>query len=309
MMWAALLGAGTGLGVWLAIAALRPRPVPLADALAALDPWSSQVDVASPWTRAIAPAVTDDRRRQLRLADLTVDQWARNKVLGAAVGVVVPLVGWAGLTAVGMGMSPLVAVLAIAGGAAGWWWPNLRLVEQRDDRRKAFLHALSSYLDLVNIILAGGGGVETALVAAADAGDGWAFRRIRFALARARRTGQPIWTAFQTLGEDLDINELRELGASITLSGTHGARIRQSLAAKADTLRSHQLADAESDAEEATERMNIPTAVLLGGFLVFVVFPAVTVLGGGNTDVCVDPVTQEVSTDLSVCTNPLLDEQ
>ena len=51
--------------------------------------------------------------------------------------------------------------------------------------------------------------------------------------------------------------------------------IRSSLAAKADTLRGHQVAETEAAAESATERMTIPVAVLLFGFLVFVAYPAV----------------------------------
>ena len=48
-----------------------------------------------------------------------------------------------------------------------------------------------------------------------------------------------------------------------------------SLAAKADTLRGHQIAETESAAEAATERMTVPVAVLLFGFLVFIAYPAI----------------------------------
>ena len=52
------------------------------------------------------------------------------------------------------------------------------------------------------------------------------------------------------------------LAASVALAGSHGARIRRSLAAKADSLRAHQVAETESAAESATERMAIPVAVV-----------------------------------------------
>jgi Flp pilus assembly protein TadB len=79
---------------------------------------------------------------------------------------------------------------------------------------------------------------------------------------------------FAELGERLEVSELTELAASVSLAGTHGARIRASLAAKADALRGHQQAEVEAEAEAATERMTIPVAVLLFGFLVFIAYPA-----------------------------------
>ncbi|MCZ7537378.1 MAG: hypothetical protein M5T61_16690 [Acidimicrobiia bacterium] len=71
------------------------------------------------------------------------------------------------------------------------------------------------------------------------------------------------------------MTELAELAASVSLAGSHGARIRASLAAKADTLRGHQIAETEAAAEAATERMTVPVAVLLFGFLVFIAYPAI----------------------------------
>ena len=52
-------------------------------------------------------------------------------------------------------------------------------------------------------------------------------------------------------------------------------RIRASQAANADTLRGHQIAETEAAAEAATERMTVPVAVLLFGFLVFIAYPAI----------------------------------
>ena len=66
-----------------------------------------------------------------------------------------------------------------------------------------FEHALSSYLDLVNIVLAGGAGIESALEAAAEAGDGWVFDEIRQALVRARATRRSPSLYLGELGREL----------------------------------------------------------------------------------------------------------
>jgi tight adherence protein C len=290
-----LLGLACGVGLWVTLVAARPRPVPLAQALADLHRTPVTVNLASagPVTGRVLELLTAlgvrtaQREQQLALAGITADVWARDKLIGVTGGLAVPVMVWVALTVIGIQVPAAVGVLVLAGGVAGWLLPDLKLNEQVVQRRKAFQYALSAYLDLVNVILAGGGGIETALVAAADAGDGWAFARLRHALHRAQRINQPLWTAFDDLGAELGVAELRDLASSIGLAGAQGARIRASLAVKADTLRSHQIAETEAAAEATTERMNLPTAVLLLGFLIFIVFPAVTAITGVNTAACI----------------------
>ncbi|MFM7771926.1 MAG: hypothetical protein ACKO8F_04500, partial [Acidimicrobiaceae bacterium] len=69
--------------------------------------------------------------------------------------------------------SALVILLSVA--AVGFFLPDSQIRSKAKMRRQDFLHAFSSYLDLVNVLLAGGAGTETALIAAAEAGDGWSF--------------------------------------------------------------------------------------------------------------------------------------
>lgn len=289
-----LFGLACGVGLWLVAAALRPQPVPLARVIAGMQrpPATSETLPAGPLTTRVlelltaAGLCTARREQQLALAGITSQAWARDKLLGTAGGLAVPLAVWAALTTIGIGLPPAVGLVAVAAAVAGFFLPDLRLREQVAQRRKGFGYALSAYLDLVNVILAGGGGIETALVAAADAGEGWAFAKLRHALHRAQRINQPLWTAFDDLGVELGVAELRDLASAIGLAGAQGARIRASLAVKADTLRSRQIAETEAAAEATTERMNLPTAVLLLGFLVFIVFPAVTAITGVHADPC-----------------------
>ena len=77
------------------------------------------------------------------------------------------------------------------------------------------------------------------------------------------------------VGGELGISELSELAASITLAGVEGAKVRASLTAKAAAIRNRQLADAETTAQAATERMSLPLVLLFGGFLLLIGFPAV----------------------------------
>jgi tight adherence protein C len=278
---AAVLGAGIGVGLVLIGRSVRPRPLALDAALAALEPL-----VAGPRQRPFAPVAgrllapvlprSPERDVELRVADIRSDEFALDKLIGLVGAAAGAALTCAGLATIGFAIPPGAAIVfALLCGAAGFVLPDIVLADRTRQRQRAFRHALSAYLDLVNIILAGGGGIETALHSAADAGDGWAFGAIRHELDRARLTGRSPWESLARLGDDLGINELRELAANVSLAGSHGARIRSSLAAKADSLRGHQIAETESAAEAATERMTIPVAVLLFGFLVFIAYPAI----------------------------------
>jgi len=286
----ALMGAGVGVGGWLMLRALAPRPVPLDVLVGQLArpgrPFTAPVAdrrrpgerIGSAAARLLGRPGPGDRlrRQRLELIGRTAERHALDKLVGSAGAAGSVALGGVGLSLLGIAPpAPVLVVGTAAFAVGGFFLPDALLGDAANRRRRAFRHALSSYLDLVNVILAGGGGIETALYAAADAGDGWAFAAIRSALDRARLTNRTPWDTSGQLGDELGVDELKELAASVALAGAQGARIRQSLAAKADSLRGHQVAETEASAEAATERMTIPVAVLLFGFLVFIAYPAI----------------------------------
>ena len=280
----ALIGAGVGFGVLLVARGLAPRPASITQVLAVLD---RPVEVAAERESGLSSSTArkvlqaagvnfESRARMLRLVGRSPERHAVDKVVGLTGGAGGCVLLWVAAALLGIAPpTPMALLGAVVFGVGGFLLPDIALTDEAARRRRAFRHALSAYLDLVNVILAGGGGIETARYAAADAGDGGCGATIRRALDRARLTGRSPWDVFAELARDLDVDELAELAASVSLAGSQGARIRQSLAAKADTLRGHQVAETAAAAEAATERMTIPVAVLLFGFLVFIAYPAV----------------------------------
>ncbi len=130
------------------------------------------------------------------------------------------------------------------------------------------------FLDLLNVLLAGGAGVETAILAAAACGDGWGFAQIRLSIARSQSSRQSYWDGLRELGASLGNESLIEVANSVQLAGEHGARIRQSLHSKAASLRQKNLARIEYEAEQRTEKMGLPIVLLFLGFLLLIGYPA-----------------------------------
>ena len=154
------------------------------------------------------------------------------------------------------------------------------LHEEAQRARTSFSYALSSYLDLVNVLLAGGSGIETALVAAATTGDNWAFSMIRDTLERARAERTQPWQAFGDLAVKIGVTDLERVAGSMQLAGEQGARVRASLAAQADAVRGRQINEIEALAQGATERMGVPTVLLFVGFIALLGYPALDLVVG-----------------------------
>jgi tight adherence protein C len=171
---------------------------------------------------------------------------------------------------------PALSVLvgAPALGVAFYFVPDLALRREAEERRRDFRRALSCYLDLVAMSLAGGRGAPQALPEAAALSDGWAYRLIGDALAEARLAGRSSWRGLGELGERIGVPELCELAGSLALVGDHGARVRDTLTARAATLRRRALTDAEGQASQADQSMRIAQVLLAFGFLILIAYPA-----------------------------------
>ena len=211
----------------------------------------------------------------LRLTGRSLEQHLTQKVLLALFGLSLPLLLDLAFVAAGFDIGvTLPAAVAVLLAAFFFFAPDIALRSEAATRRKSFKHALGSFLDLVVISLAGGAGVESALRDAANIGQGWSYTQLRSALEVTALTGETPWAALSRLGQEVGVSELVELSASISLAGTEGARVRESQAVKATSLRDHALADAEAEAESTTEKMAMPVVLLFLGFLILIGYPA-----------------------------------
>jgi len=296
---ALVIGGLTGLALFLAIFALIPRRVSLTGRIAAFDASRAAPLSARPaaeakgdetaLTRRLGAAL--DRfcaelgwqfpsvRASLRLTGKSFEAFLGTKVLLGIFGFVFPVLLLTGLSLLGLHLSIVVPVWAgLAFAVVFFFLPDLELRQEAARRRRDFRHAIGAFLDLVAMNLAGGRGVPEALMAASEIGEGWAFWRIRDALTNARLTGQTPWQALGVLGEDVQVDELRDLAGALSLVAEDGAKVRESLTARAASLRRRELADLEGQAAERSQSMLVAQMVMAGAFLVFLVYPAVQVL-------------------------------
>ncbi|MBL8929320.1 MAG: type II secretion system protein [Kineosporiaceae bacterium] len=216
-------------------------------------------------------------RQDLALTGGSMDTVLARKVFAAGAGLV--LVTGTAITvrvAAGWAWPPAaVAVAAIAVAAGLSFLPDAEARHEASRRRQEFRRALAAYLDLVALEMAGSAAPAEALPNAARVGEGWAMVMLRETLWRASLSGQDQWEALTDLGARIGVGELADLGALVRLVGRDGARIRQTLTARAATMRRAQLADAEGEAGEKDQSMRLAQILIGFGFIVFLTYPAV----------------------------------
>lgn len=219
-------------------------------------------------------------RADLGMTGQSVETFLAQCLLGAFLGLFLPFLVLGPMALVG-GISLVVPLwLTVFGAALGALMPYSQIRRRAEARRRDFRHVVSSFLDLVAMNLAGGRGVPEALQTATSVSDGWAMVRIRDTLEAARLQGTTPWTALGALGDELDIDELRDLAAALALVAEDGAKVRDSLAARASSMRRKELADAEGRAAARSQSMLVAQLLLCVGFLLFLTYPAVArVLG------------------------------
>jgi Flp pilus assembly protein TadB len=284
----AAAGAVIGTGTALVLATALPARAPLADALIAprRQPPPQKPRPGGITEAAGRPAVhlltTLGLPRAKTRANLRALQRDSDTHLSQQAGLTLAGLLLVPLLALGLGVGglrlplPIVVLGALLAAVAGLATPDRLAATDAARLRNDLRYAVSAFLDLASTMLAAGSGLEEALAEAAQAGSGPGHTRLRAALAAAQTTRTPAWDALSDLGTSTGVAELTELAASASLAGTEGAKIRTTLAAKAAAVRNRLLSAAEAEAASATERMGLPTVILMTGFLLFTAYPAVT---------------------------------
>ena len=285
-LWVIAAGILGGLGVFLIVREIMPAPARLDAALArldqgALDPGRNAEPAARPagkLAQRIAaempwlPVPTQD----LALLGQDRESWIATKVGCGLLGLACPLALSALISLANPHLTWSVpVVVSILCGVALFFAPDLVTRVNAAERRADFRQILTSYLDLVALERGAGAGPTEALEAAAEIGDGWAFRRISGALNAARRSGAPPWTALAGLARETGISELADIADIAEVAGQEGAKILDTLAARAASMRAEALAAERARAGARSTTMVIPIALLGAGFLLLLIFPIV----------------------------------
>jgi Flp pilus assembly protein TadB len=286
VIWAALIGAGLAAGCWLVARALLPSARPLralADELVTPRGGhggrSQPVDgVRSRW-RDLAARLSGGTSVRLA-ADLAVLgrdplRHTLDKLGYGVVFLALALVPAVLLPVLDVDVPVLTVVLgALLFATVGWLYPDLEVRSRAAAARRAWSAALTVYVDIVGISLAGGAGVEDALMVAARAGTGPQFEQLDATLRAAQTRRRKLWLALDELGVRADIVPLRELASAVDLAAESGSRIRETLLAKATALRVRQLTDAEAEAQKASETMGVAPALMAIAAVVLIGYPA-----------------------------------
>jgi tight adherence protein C len=298
---ALIIGGVVGAGVFLLVIALTPRRVSLSKQIAAFDAERAQRTAQpssypgdgkeSELSRRLGRWLVQfcaeqgwefpSLRANLSLVGKSFENFLATKVLLAVFGFLIVPVIYLMLSFIGLHLPALIPVwVALIFATVFFFLPDLELRQQADRRRRDFRHAVGVFLDLVSMNLSGGRGVPEALMAASEVGGGWSMWRIRDALSNARITGQTPWQALGALGEDVRVDELRDLSAALSLVADDGAKVRESLTARAASLRRREIAELEGQAGEKSQSMLVAQMLMCAAFMLFLLFPAAIAMLG-----------------------------
>jgi tight adherence protein C len=289
---AAAGGMITAAGLVLAVVALRPGAPKLSVVLAQLNhaaPIEAPMFAGQPvgrqarWGALLPAPVMSLAQRYLgaRSQDLCILGISRAELAGrkaalALAGLVAPAVLAAVLLVGGVNVTAFLPALASLGlGAAGWMIPSHQVGQRAALAREEFLAALTAFLSLVGLERQARGSPTEALEEASRISGAWPFVMIHTELMRAELAGQPPWDGLRHLGARVGVEQLTNL-ADIVAAAADGAAVFETLLAEARNLRNAELTDQQAKAGVAGEQLSLPAIVLATGFIMLVLYPALT---------------------------------
>jgi tight adherence protein C len=273
-------GALVGLGLWWAVMLLSARRLSLNEGIARLH---SPVGASTPrnnTVKSLEHMMTWSRLdRDLLVIGRTREEHLMRRLTGVIVGFLLPVGGALGGQVVGVAF-PIggAMLLGVVGAIAGWMLPNTQLRDAAEERRRDWRRGMVAMVELMRALVSAGSDIRSAAILAVRAGTTEVFAELQYAVETAVARQSPLEPVFAEIGQRFGVIEFVDLAALMELVTTGGIDPRQSLEAKAESLRIGELAEIRSELAASTEHMNFPLVMIAVTFGAFLVYPALSVL-------------------------------
>lgn len=290
MMQGLVLGLLFGIGLIVLLRGLHPPKPTLADQLTDFaDPRAPEIELTESFNSvreelavkvltALKGETIDDLRADVAVSGIEFEALAVDKLNAGAGGATLVAALVTGLGIVSGFLT--IILLALVGGAIGYIIPSADLKAKATKRRIEFEETLNAFVSLVAVSMTGGGGLATAMSDTASVGSSWVFDTLRTTIEEAVLHGDSLWSAFDTLGRRLKLVGLIEFAGALSLAGNSGARVTDTLLARAESGRKRELSTLLGEAEKRSGSMGVPIGLMLLGWIGFLVYPAISGLTG-----------------------------
>ena len=271
----ALIGVALAAGIMAVVGArsLR-RPVELAEALASIEqPPGERLTYDKLIERLSATKFEMFREQDLAIVGKSrIDMVSSTVAVGGVAVAVVVLLG----AALGTGVLPLGTLTFLAGSGLAVGAVVVKVVQVRADaakRRKEARAALTVWLNFIALATAFHP-VEGSIQVACNAGNSWIFEAMKVALEEARIRKMRIWDALSALGRDWGMREMVDIGVALGHASLQGAKVRDALIAKSETLTAVASAAELADANKGTAKLQGPISVVTIALFGLMLYPA-----------------------------------
>ena len=229
--------------------------------------------------RDLLPTVKEGEEQNLRLAGITPDAYAVQRVgflvAGLAAGVVLSVV-------LGRGVVGTVVITALVG-SVGWVLPMLGVRDTAKKARDEIDQVIRVWIALVAQQVSAGVDPSVAMLAAAQMGKRHSWRILHRFLLGAQQERRPAWEGLVDLVERYGVHSLAPVVSALGLAAERGTRLSDAVLVAADTLWRETTARERERAGRLKQIIVLPAtgmALALAGILIYPPFTALT--GGGG---------------------------
>ncbi|WP_199550184.1 hypothetical protein [Streptomyces sp. N35] len=214
-------------------------------------------------------------RSDLDLLGQPVEQFLLNKLTLALLGLLAPVVVVGGWSLMGLGVPLFIpGAVGLLAALGLWFVPDLSVRAEAAKARVEGAHAAAAFLELVAMRMASNKAASQALWDASQVGRGWFFARVREVLLRARTEKTSPWLVLEQMGTHLKLPALRDIADIVQRAESEGASVYDTLRHHAASLRSELLTVEAANANENSEKMHAPGALLTVIVMALMAFPA-----------------------------------
>ena len=228
--------------------------------------------------RDLLPTIKEGEEQNLRLAGITPESYASQRVGGLvgglAAGAVISVV-W--------GRGPVGTVMLVAAvGAGGWVLPMMGVRDTAKKARTEIDQVIRVWIALVAQQVSAGVDPTVAMIAAAGSGQRNSWRLLHRFLLGAQQDRRPAWEGLVDLVDRYGIHSLAPVVSALGLAAERGTRVSEAVLVAAENLWRETTSREREKAASRAQIIVLPAtavALALAGILVYPPFTSLT--GGG----------------------------